>query len=446
MKAVLALLLTYCAGTPLSRRVSTVSALVLALVLVSRAVYPDFGWMFQTGYMPDASPALRFFVVGAPVLAVIGLFFGTFLLPVVLGQLATARRLRALPQGRFKVIVSALLCVVLIALAYTVMFALYVPAVFRDDLLTFSGALAGYTLLYVVLWLITRSRTVFGKLASSMLLIAVLAIPAWLAPRTQAPERLIATILVWTVIAIFIGRFTQSRGAIETLKSWLSLAVRFTGAGAADGIDRANEDERVYAVVGTARPWLAALGPVLPFLIAAFFVRTPEGWLFYLTLFATLTGAIASLAARRSRALWLRSRWTRDEIFVRLERAFWRQNNYGLCVLALTHAAICIHFALPLRTGLLGIPLLGLATATSTYLGFMMTRRIHWAEIPLTLATMALVMITAVSISDAAVALEWTLIQMLVLVAATLAFRAIARRRWRGIDWASTNASSTQEA
>jgi hypothetical protein len=59
----------------------------------------------------------------------------------------------------------------------------------------------------------------------------------------------------------------------------------------------------------------------------------PSIWLFYLTIFSALSGAITSLAATRSRALWLRAHWTRGELFARVEAAFWRHNSYALGVL-----------------------------------------------------------------------------------------------------------------
>ena len=70
-------------------------------------VYPEFAIMFQTGYMPDTPPALQFLIAVVPVLGIFGLFFGTFMLPVVLAQISSTRRLHALPHGRAKVIVSA---------------------------------------------------------------------------------------------------------------------------------------------------------------------------------------------------------------------------------------------------------------------------------------------------------------------------------------------------
>lgn len=437
MKAVLALLRTYYGATTLGRQVSLVSALLVAIALAIRIVRPEFGLMFQTGYMPDTSPALKFVVAVVPVLGLFGMFFGTFMLPVVLGQLSHTRRLHALPHGRTRIVASAVACVTLVAATNTLIFAFYIPPPFRDDFRTFSAALAGFTLLYVVVWLITRSRTPFGRLSSSMLLIAALAIPAWLAPRMDTIDYVIATAVAWVVIGAAIGRSRYSPGLIQRVMD-RRLCVRSPGGEPRLIGRQVSEQERIDALVGTAKPWLVALGPVVPAMIAVFFVRTPAGWLFYLTLFAMLSGAIASVAARRSRALWLRGQWSRDEIFARLERAFWRQNGCALIVLALAHSAICMYFSLPLRTGLLGIPLLALATATSTYLGLMMTRRIHWIEIPPTLATMILVMTTAVSIADAGMSLPWVIAQMLVLVAATLGFRFLGRRRWHEIDWALT--------
>jgi hypothetical protein len=442
MKAVLRLVWTYFTGTALSRQMMAVSAALLAIVLVAFSINPELGMMLQTGYMPDASLALRVFLGLAPVITITGLFFGTFLLPLVLGQMSMTRRLHALPHGRLKTLLSGFVCVVLVSLGLTAMMATYTPPPFRENLKVFSGGLLSYTLLYAMLWFVAQSRTAFGKLSASMLFIAVLAIPAVIGPRTGAVERFAVAFLLWAGIAFWVGRLRQSssegstgvRGFFETLKTrlWLPRPTGFRAAPAGRGL----EDNGVSTLVGTANPWVLALGQLVPFLLAAVFVRTPGGWLFYLTLFAALTGAIACMAAKRSRALWLRARWSRDELFAHLERSFWRQNAHGLLVLAAVHVAISLYFSLPPRSILLGVPLLALATATTTYLGFMMTKRIGWVEIPLTLATMAVVLASAMSIPDADTATIWIVVSELTLLAAALWLRLLARRRWHAIDWA----------
>jgi hypothetical protein len=446
MRAVLRLLWIYFTGSALGRRISAVTALLFSSALVVAFFFPEWGLMFQTGYMPDASLALVLVVTAVPVLTILGLFFGTFMLPLVIGQLSTTRRLHALPNGRAIVLSSAFACVTLIAFAFTFLMLSPLPAPYREGLYLreFSGALVGFTLLYVALWFVVQSRTAFGKLTSSMLFIAVLSIPAVLAPHIGVAERLATALVLWTAIALWVGRFDPARGRFDRLVTRLlspGIASATRQDSPTNGPDtqpatRVSEHRRLDALVGTANPWVLALAQIVPFLIALLFVRDPEGLLFYLALFAVLTGAVASLAARRSRALWLRAHWTRDEIFAHLERSFWRQNRYALLWLAAAHISICAYFSLPLRTVTLGLPLLGLGIAASTYLGFMTTRRIGWVEIPLVLAAMLLVMYMAMSIPDGRTPDAVIVAVELGLLAAAFSFRQLARRRWHRIDWA----------
>jgi hypothetical protein len=117
----------------------------------------------------------------------------------------------------------------------------------------------------------------------------------------------------------------------------------------------------------------------------------PSIWLFYLTIFSALSGAITSLAATRSRALWLRAHWTRGELFARVEAAFWRHNSYALGVLLIVLVAIGTYVGLSTQLLGFGLPLLLLGSAVSTYLGLMMTRGIGWLESVLAVGSSAFV-------------------------------------------------------
>jgi len=104
-------------------------------------------------------------------------------------------------------------------------------------------------------------------------------------------------------------------------QGWLSRAAHVPG-------------REIDPLLGTANPWLLAVGQFVPIALAARIgFYSAEVWLFYLTIFSTVGGAIAGQAAERSRGIWLRARWSRDELFLQVERAFWRHNNYVLGIL-----------------------------------------------------------------------------------------------------------------
>jgi len=137
-----------------------------------------------------------------------------------------------------------------------------------------------------------------------------------------------------------------------------------------------SKGREVDLMIGTARPWRLALGQAFPIALATFFISLENVWLFYFALCSALSGAMASVAAERSRCLWLRGPWSRAELFSRVEAGFLRQGACSVSVLLLLLAAIGIYREFPIQLLALGIPLLILGTVASTYLGLMMTRGI----------------------------------------------------------------------
>jgi hypothetical protein len=173
----------------------------------------------------------------------------------------------------------------------------------------------------------------------------------------------------------------------------------------------------------------------LYYLMTESFIEAPSVWLFYLTIFSALSGAITSLAATRSRALWLRAHWTRGELFARVEAAFWRHNSYTLGVLLIVLVAIGTYLGLSTQLLGFGLPLLLLGSAVSTYLGLMMTRGIGWLESVLAVGTMLLLMSTAVYAADPIAAVVTVIALEALLGALALLFRSLAQRRWNNLDW-----------
>ncbi len=151
-----------------------------------------------------------------------------------------------------------------------------------------------------------------------------------------------------------------------------------------------------------------------------------------------MAGAIAGQAAERSRPLWLRTRWARDELFSHVERSFWRHNSFVLGALIALMIGIGSYAELPVSLLAAGLPLLALGTILSTYLGLMITRGLRWLDAVLAMAVMVSLMLIAVLAARAdAVSHDLrTVVALEVgLVALALVFRGVAKRRWARIDW-----------
>jgi hypothetical protein len=161
----------------------------------------------------------------------------------------------------------------------------------------------------------------------------------------------------------------------------------------------------------------------------------PSPWLFFLTIISVTTGAVASPAATRGRALWLRARWTRAQLFRHVENAFWRYNCYTLGVLLLLLVGIGDSLGVATRVLAFGMGLLALGTALSTYIGLIVTARIGWRDAALAVVVILALMSTAVYASSPATPTATIVAYEMGLAALALIVREIARRRWSRLDW-----------
>src|SRR6185437_3980719 len=189
-------------------------------------------------------------------------------------------------------------------------------------------------------------------------------------------------------------------------------------------------------MLGTANPWLLAFGQFIPIALAARIgFYSAEVWLFYLTIFSTVAGAIAGQAAERSRGVWLRGEWSREQLFLRVERSFWRHNNYVLGVLLVLMAAIGGYSGLSPTLLAVGLPLLILGTTVSTYLGLMLTQRLRFQETCIAIAlTLALMAVAALAARSAANTLAVIVLEIALAIVAVI-LRRVARKRWSRLDW-----------
>jgi hypothetical protein len=189
-------------------------------------------------------------------------------------------------------------------------------------------------------------------------------------------------------------------------------------------------------LMGTANPWLLIVALVLPSIIATRFIYDlPSVWLYFLTLFSVVAGAVAGQAAERSRALWLRGEWSRAALFSQIERSYWRHNGIVLVSLLLFMIAIGLYAEFPVTFLAAGLPLLVLGTLLSTYNGLMITRGLRWPEATLGCTVMGGLMLVAMLAARRQVDVSTVVGLEVLLAALVLVLRAEARRRWLQIDW-----------
>jgi hypothetical protein len=305
----------------------------------------------------------------------------------------------------------------------------------HDTLLTlwsvYTGTLLLYGWLYVAMWFVTDQRNIAGYLKGLIVIAVVI-----LAPTREIRSREVSLtwnvgeiVVLWvTFAAVFLSwrrlqRLRLAWRAWFDRLGWLSRAAQVPG-------------REIDLLLGTANPWLLAIGQFVPIVLAARIgFYSAEVWLFYLTIFSTVAGAMAGQAAERSRGIWLRARWSRDELFQQVERSFWRHNNHVLGILLVLMVGIGSYAGLPATLLAVGLPLLVLGTTVSTYLGLMLTQGLRPLEaciaIALTLTLMAVAVLAARSTANilAVISLE------IVLACVALILRRLARQRWSRLDW-----------
>ncbi len=432
MKAIARLIYTYFTGTPLLRFI-TLAGLVAGIGGAALNLYlpPLTGGSGNPARFSLAQEAVIFLL---PVAGLLCFVFGPSLLPAMFARLASSHHLYVLPHGRTKLLASALATVALTALFAAAIVTLYyykTPLVL--DLIferAFAVSFVTTSFLYVVLWLTGKGGAI-GLLVGSFVMVATLVLPLrFIAiPSTSLAMPWTAGALLWTIFATGFLLAPRLDAPLGRLRQTLSELTGSTYRGGGE----------IDFLIGTARPWTLAAGQIVPIAIATYVMSraswAPVAWVFFLTIISVTTGAVASLAATRGRALWLRARWTRAELFHRVENAFWRYNCYTLGVLLLLLVGIGDSLALPTRALAFGMGLLALGTALSTYIGLTVTARIGWRDAALAVIVMLALMRTAVHVSSPATPTTTIVAYEIGLAALSLIVRELARRRWGRLDW-----------
>ena len=447
MKTVLKLTLIYFTGTPL---LAVTMALGVLAVVGGSALYlylpPLLGG--QGGQSPF-SLGVEALIFLTPVAGVIAVAFAASLLPTLFARLAASHYLYVLPHGRIKVLASLFLTLTLVALVvagtttvYYVRTPLLLDVVFER---AFVVALLTCNLLYAVLWLTGRSTSAIGTLVGSIFLIVTLLVPL---PFIMLPSRSLAapwaaSLLIWAGFATAFLLAPRWKGRVGKIRQ--AIAGRFTGASY-------NGGSAAAFLIGTGQPWTLALGLIVPLLLASLFLATAMApassapWLFFTTVMSVLAGAIASLAASRGRRLWLRTHWTRAQLFRRIEDALWHHNSFALGVLLVLLVVLGSQAYVPTKVLVYGIGLVMLGIAISTYLGLMITAPIGWLDAALAITAMVLLLVAADYASKLSTSAALVVALEAALAGLVLLFRAVAQRRWAKLDWMRCRADSTVRA
>jgi hypothetical protein len=429
MNAVVRLMWVYFTGTPMTRAL-TVCGILSCLIS-----------LYVVTYLPQSEHMLAFAWVGQMLF-----FLGSSLMPVMVGRLARGHAGRVLPHGRWKLLLSMLLTVLIVALPA----GLLAPFAFVAGMSEPASALGGhpklveYTIdlawvvytsfviiagwLYLVMWFMSE-RNVAGFAKGMLVIVILMFMPAREIQELSATTRwnLEQLAVAWTVFgALFLAwpRLKNVRARLGRVAT-----------GPRD-FSRGTSGREVDLILGTGNPWLFLAAQLIPIVIASRVgIDLPSVWLYFLTIFSTVNGAIAGQAAERSRALWLRSGWSRPELFAAVEKSFLRHNGIVLVLLLMLMGVIGVRAGFARGLMAMGLPLVVLGTLASTYLGLTLTRGLRWFEASLGVTLMLTLMAVSQMLGTQPAQLTAVIVIEVALAVSVVVLRKLAQRRWASIDW-----------
>lgn len=430
MRAVARLVFSYFHSTPMTRACTYIG---IALAVIS---------LYPLTNLPQSEHMLAFAMLGQ-----LALFLGSTWMPLIFGRLAQGQAARLLPGVRVKLLASAMLTVALVALPAGLLtplaFAAGVGGSFADlsknpQLLSYTIDLAWLTYttvciiagwLYVVLWFLSSERNVAGVAKGLLIILFLMVVPASeIRELSAASGRNVAQLAVaWTVFGVLFLSWPR-------LKPWIARWLPWRRSNKASSGRAAGRETDL--LLGTANPWpLVAALALQVAILSRLSDAPPTIWLLMLVIFSIVTGAVAGQAAERSRALWLRGGWSRAQMFVAIEQSFWRHNSVVLGILLVLMVTIGSYAGYPLRLMAVGLPLMVVGTALTTYLGLLLTKGLRWPESVLGIAIVGgLICIPLFLVDHVANSVIIAGIELL-FAGVALALREFARRRWGRIDW-----------
>lgn len=445
MSAVGRLTLTYFTSTPLTKRLSLIGTVALAIGFVGFLFTPGYFYAF---YNRDPAWYEILFLM-LPWFGLISLMASTAHMPAIVERLAMGRAVWVLPRGRLRLLVSAFLPALILAAAAAIgataafinsPFDLAVSDHVRNFVRTLLMAFVDFGLIYTAIWLVGKTSGVW-RLGGMLWVIVSITIPLRYTGGTTPFSLLeglgLASWLVFAAVLLGGGRLRHSlqtsRARLRTLGTRLLPSSRFSAG------------KEVDLLLGTTRPWIVAVGQAVPIGLMVWFVPFAPIWIVFLVTFSAIAGAMTSQGASLSRRFWLRYDWTREDVRRHVERAYWRYNAWSIGVLLLIYAGLASYAGYFDRQAIvLSFALIVLGGIACTYLGLIITRGLGWFEASLGVLTMAALVLAAFAIVReqyvAAIELE-AVIAML-----GIAYALIARRRWQALDWMQSRLDPTLRA
>ena len=430
MSTVARLVWTYFSATRLVSSLSLIGAVLIAVGIVGYAMYP-LSPLNTT--LSDEQRIFSSVLLGLPWFGLVCLVSASALMPGILEGFLSGHRISILPRGRLRLLASAVfpaaamaLC---IAFAASVAFWAYASegSIARIFFRTFLLSFVDIGLIYVAIWLVGKSSGVW-RLAGLVWLAASVLIPArYLAGIPPISIAEVLGLVCWLAFAVMVLKGASV--ARLTGDKWYAIGEvpgrLFDHNGKTVG-------REVDFLLGTSRPWVVALGQVVPIVALAVFAKG-NIWIVFLVLISALAGVVSSFAAARSRRLWLLSDCSRAELTSLVGRHYQRHAAVSLLVLLALFLGLSAWFGLALSIVVAGCVALILACFVSHYLGLMITSGLGWAESILCVLTMLTLIVTAFAVMFGDVTLAFRL-EVLV-VGMALVYRSLARRRWQTLDW-----------
>jgi hypothetical protein len=378
------------------------------------------------------------------------LFIGGSLMPMVVFRLATSRGMCVLPFGRAKLIGSALLTTALIALPLPLIVGLIwketLPEYRQLTLLNFvtspsfvhiyAAVFWTCSALYFVMWLFTGLKTIKRTVFALAVVVALVAIPPRLFALgidTVKLAPLLFALGSWLVFSIYVVYLPRWRDIGNTIAA-LRLESILVGS-LFDYSAKKMRGQEAGIVLGLHSQWVQALAFFIVIVLATVATKHIPGHLYYVSLFSVIAGALSGVATVKSRALWLRRPWSREELFCNIERFVWRQMRLALALLVLWFIATSVYFDLPLVRMAIGALLVSLMFTLCLYLGLLQTRGMRWGDAMFALVIVLASLGLAIYASKPAARTFLVLTFEAALIAAILAIKHWVKRRWQRIDW-----------
>jgi hypothetical protein len=378
---------------------------------------------------------------------VTAIFLGGTLMPVIVSRLTRSRQLCALPGGRLNLFIAAFLIVALVSLPLPLLIGATLKATFAShdlsSMLDFVASRQFLQIYAIVFWICTAVyflQALFANLRSFKGVIAVLlalaalgAIPRRLFLPEQDSINPFPFVLVgaaWLLFAVYVfwyptwrhvAQLLAQRGRATLLRSFVAWDTR---------------GQEFALLLGLQGRWIQALAYVVVLALTYGSIADPGApKLFFFSMYAVVAGAVVGVVASKSRALWLRCAWSRDELFLNVEWLAWRQMGIAVGVLVFWFVVAGLYSDGAAMRVAVGAVFISLVYCVCLYISLLQTRGTRWADAGVAMALMLPTMAMAAygSSSDANIGYV-TAFEALLVVAAVL-LRVWAKHRWTQLDW-----------